>query len=231
MELRDYLAVLRRRWFILAGVVAIVLAAGAAFAIRGPRSFEAVVRLAVSVGAPPGSEAADPPPYVYYRDYYLWLASEYLADDLSEVIQSDAFAADVAAMLREPVDSSSIRDVLRVRKTHRILEVTVQAQSPESTRRIAEAIVGVIREKGHNYLAQLATRGGQVVSIDEPRVKPATTTGSLALDLGLRGILALIVGVFVAFVVDYLDSTVRSTREVERGLGLQVLGEIPAAGR
>lgn len=229
MELRDYLAVLRRRWLILAGVVAITLAVGVLFAIRGPRAYEAVVRLAVSVGAPPAE--VEPPPYVYYREYYLWLASEYLADDLSEVIQSDAFAADIAEFLREPVDSSTIRDVLRVRKTHRILEVTVQAQNPDRARRIAEGIVDVIRAKGPNYLAQLAARGGQVVSIDEPRVKPATTTGSLALDLGLRATLALIVGVFVVFLVDYLDSTVRSPRDVEQGLGLHLLGEIPAASR
>ena len=229
MELRDYLLILRRRWLIVVGVVALTLLIAVGFALRGPRSYEATLRLAVSVAS--AAPAGDQPPYAYYREYYLWLASEYLADDLSEVIQSDSFAKDIGQYLHEDVDPQAIRDVVRVRKTHRILDVTVLAPQAERARSIAQAIVDTVRTKGPTYLAELATPTGQVVAIDEPRVRPATTTGSLAIDLALRGFLALIVGLFVAFLVDYLDSTLRSAREIERRLGLQILGEIPVEAR
>ena len=225
VELRDYLSVLRRRWRVIAVVFGLTTLLAVAFSLRGPRSYEASLRLAVSVASPPTS--ADQAPYAYYRDYYLWLASEYLADDLSEIIQSDAFARDIGEYLREEVDPQAVREVLRVRKTHRILDVTVLAPDADRAKRIAEAIGGVVKTSSSKYLAELATPTGQIVAIDDPRVKLATTTGSLLADLALRGLLALLVALFVAFAADYLDSTLRTRREIEQGLGLPVLGEIP----
>lgn len=240
MELRDYLSVLHRRWRIIGASFAIVLAVAVAFAFRGPRSYEATQRLLVSAGdvqsiatgARPGPSAAgDPTPYSYYREYYLWLASEYLADDLSEIIQSEAFAKDVSDYLKEDVDPTSIRDVVRVKKTHRILDVAVQAPSADRARRLAEGVAQTVRIQGPKYLAELSTPIGQVIALDQPRVRSATTTGSLAADIGLRALLGLMVGIFAAFLIEYLDSTLRSTRDIERGLGLPVLGEIPAESR
>lgn len=237
MELSDYFSVIRRRWRVIVGLFALVFAVALFFAFRGPRSYEAQTRLAVSVGdaqtaatarGPLPPPTADQAPYSYYREYYLWLASEYLADDLSEIIQSEAFAKDIAAYLKEDVDPASIRDVVRVRKTHRILDMSVQGSSPERARRLAEGIVATVRDKGHLYLAQLATPLGQIVALDEPRVRSATTTGSLVADVGLRALLALLVAIFGAFIVEYLDTTLRTRRDVQRNLGLPVLGEIPA---
>lgn len=233
MDLSELVAVLARRWPIVAAITGLTLLVSAFFALRGPRAYEATVRLAVSVGNPPVGAAVPPelPPYVYYRDYYQWLASEYLADDLSEIIQSDLFTGRVSQLINEEVSKQAIKDVTRVRKTHRILDVTIQASSPALAQRIAAAIIQEIKQEGQLFLAELATERGQVVPIDEPQVKSATTTGSLAVDIGLRGALGLLAGVALAFIVDYLDSTVRSSREIERTLGLPVLGEIPALGR
>jgi capsular polysaccharide biosynthesis protein len=241
LELSDYLAVIQRRWRIVVSVFVVILAVALAFAFRGPRSYEAQLRIAVSVGdaqsAAPGVSASRPPagseapPYTYYREYYLWLASEYLADDLSEVIQSQAFARELSAYLGEPVDPSAIRDVVRVRKTHRILDVSVQAPTPERARALAEGVVATIQTKGPTYLAQLGASTGQVVTIDQPSVRSSTTSGSLIADVGLRAFLALFLALAAAFVVEYLDSTLRTGRHVQQGLGLRVLGEIPAEGR
>jgi capsular polysaccharide biosynthesis protein len=69
---------------------------------------------------------------------------------------------------------------------------------------------------------------GQVVLIDPPTVRASTTTGSRWLDLALRGGLGLLVGLLLAVVLEYLDSRLRTAREVEQYLGLPVLGEIPS---
>jgi len=224
VELRDYVAIIQRRWPLIAALTVLALAVGAFFTFRGPRAFEANIRIAVSAGADARADAA---PYVYYRDYYAWLSSEYLADDLSEIVKSDAFAADLGAHLNEDLSGASIRQVLRTRKTHRIIEITVQAPTADQAQRLAGAMGDVIRTQGQKYLAQLANPAGQIALIDQPSVRPATTTGSVAADLGLRGAVGLMVGLLVAFLVDYLDSRLRTRSEVERVLGLPVLGEIP----
>jgi capsular polysaccharide biosynthesis protein len=225
LELRDYVAVLKRRWPIVATVTILSLIVGAFFTLRGPRSYEATIRLAVSAGADARADAA---PYSYYRDYYAWLASEYLADDLSEIIKSDAFAADVKQALNENLDGAAIRQVIRTKKTHRILEVTVQAPTPEQAERLGLAVDRVIRSEGAKYLAQLSTPNNQIARIDDPAVHPATTTPTQALDIALRGLVGFLAGLLLAFLAEYLDSRMRSARDVEQSLGLRVLGEIPA---
>jgi succinoglycan biosynthesis transport protein ExoP len=225
VELRDYVAAVQRRWPIVAIVTLLAILVGAFFTLRGPRAYESTIRLAVSAGA---DARGDTPPYVYYRDYYAWLSSEYLADDLSEIIKSDAFATDVKQALNQNVESGAIRQVIRTKKTHRILEVTVQASTEEQTARLATAIDQVIQTQGKKYLAQLASPNNQIARIDEPAVHPATTTSSVALDIGLRGLVGLLAGLLLAAAAEYLDSRLTSAREVERSLGLRVLGEIPA---
>ena len=228
MELREYLGFLQRRWLIVLAVTGLAVVVAVAWALRGPRAFEASTRIVVSVGA---DASSDVPPYVYYRDYYAWLASEYLADDLSEIIKSDAFASDIEAVLGEDIAPAAIREVIRTKKTHRILEVTVFGQTAGQAQRIASAIAQTVETQAPKYLAQLATRNGQVRVIDAPAVRAATTTGSLMLDIGIRAMLGLLVGLVLAFAIDYLDSTVRSSKDVERMLALPVLGEIPGAAR
>src|SRR5581483_11646764 len=244
MEIRQYFSIVPRRWPIIVVITLLTFVIAGAWALRGPRAYEATVRLAVSLGGDPAAIAGasqisppipatgggqDLPPYVYFRDYYYWLAAEYLADDLSEVLRSDRFISDVGKYLDEDVRRVFVRDVIRTRKTHRILEVTVQAPQPEQAERIAAGINRVISEQGGKYLAQLATPSGQIAVLDRPVARPATTTGSQTLDLGLRGLAGLVIGLFVAFVVDYFDSTIRTAQEAERTLGLPVLGQIPAA--
>lgn len=228
MELRDYFAILQRRRAVVALLGVATLIAATVFTLRGPRSYEATIRIAVSVGGPIYGES---PPYGFFRDYYLWLASEYLADDLAEIVKSDAFIADVRAQLDKDLRAAFIRDVVRARKTHRILEVTVQGAEAEQARQMATAIAEVIRTQGSKYLAQLATPTGQMVVIDDPAARPATTTGSQIADVALRTTLGLLAGVLVAFLVDYVDSTLRTASEVERFLGLPILGEIPSTPR
>lgn len=224
MELREHLQFLRRRWLIVATTAILALIVGAWFTFNGPRSYETTIRLAVSVTADPRSDQA---PYRYFSEYYGWLASEYLADDISEVIKSDLFAGDVGAYLNEPVARAQFRQAIRTRKTHRIVEVTVQAPTREQAQRIGGAVGTVLKANGPKYLAQLASPSGQIVVLDEPAAGPATTTGSQLLDILLRGAAGLLGGLFLAYLVDYLDVRFRSRWEVERILGLPVLAEIP----
>jgi capsular polysaccharide biosynthesis protein len=69
-----------------------------------------------------------------------------------------------------------------------------------------------------------------VVALDQPVINqiPPGLRASLALPLRLA--LAAGAGIGLAFLVDYLDPTIRSRKELER-MGLSVLVEIPKAGK
>ncbi|HWP28269.1 MAG TPA: Wzz/FepE/Etk N-terminal domain-containing protein [Chloroflexota bacterium] len=236
MELAEYLAIVRRRWWLVALTTLAALLVAGLLAYRGASAYKATVRLAVSVpvsedcmgrtlSSPDGASTRL---LAYDCNYYAWLSSEYLADDLSEVVRSRAFAEDVSAVLGEDIDPKSISDVVRTRKTHRILSITVTANEFARAQRIGEAIVEVLRTQPGKYLAQLATDTGRVVVIDPPQTQRGDGPVAVALDIGVKTLLGLLFGLALVFALDYFDPTVRDARDVERTLGLPVLGEIPA---
>jgi capsular polysaccharide biosynthesis protein len=65
-----------------------------------------------------------------------------------------------------------------------------------------------------------------VVPLDQPVINQIPAGLRAALELPLRLILAIGAGVGLAFLVDYVDPTVRTRRELE-AMGLEVLAEIP----
>jgi capsular polysaccharide biosynthesis protein len=72
------------------------------------------------------------------------------------------------------------------------------------------------------FLGENAT----VVPLDKPVINQIPAGLRAALDLPVRLVLAVGAGVGLAFLVDYLDPTVRTRRELEK-MGLEILAEIP----
>ena len=96
----------------------------------------------------------------------------------------------------------------------------------EVKRGIAEAAAQVLQEEGPGYFAQVGVGGARMAVIDAPAVWPVPRSLRERLDLPLRLFLALLAGLALTFLLDYLDDTVRDRRELET-MGLTVLAEIP----
>lgn len=181
-----------------------------------------------SVGVKP-QEIAD---QYNYDSYYAWLSSEYLADDMTAIVSSGAFAADVNRHLAEAgspatIPPGRISGVTIAEKQHRILRLNFSWDDPNELADIAQAIVTTIEQDSPKYLAQLGTPGALMTIIDPPS-PPAATPPSLTqrLNLPVRLLLALGVGLLLTFLLDYLDDTVRGRSELE-ALGIPVLAEVP----
>lgn len=223
MELRQYGRILWRRAWI---IVALTLLAAAVSFITSParEGYEATLRVAIGVQP----EAKRDNIYQYDR-YYSFLSSEYLADDFSEVVKSQAFLQDVEQeMGGSTIPLGAIFGDRGVKKTHRLLALTISAQGPEEARNIADAVVRVMETKGNQYLAQLGSDQATVKVVDPPQVYPAARGVRALLDLGIRTGLGFLAGVALAFLLEYLDTTVRDPSDLEGDLGLTVLGEIPS---
>ena len=91
---------------------------------------------------------------------------------------------------------------------------------------IAEAAVQNLSENNAKYFAQLGASGASVAVIDKPVAYRVGASLREQLDIPIRLLLALLAGIALAFILDYLDTSVRDARDAER-LGLRVLGEIP----
>ena len=221
MELRLYWRIVWRRWWLVAALVGIVLVVSL-ITYRQPEPVY-VATLSFAIGIE-GSEPVNAPSGDGRSD--AWLASEYLADDLSAVLRGGDFAARIGERVGFPVGAGAIF----ASREHRIMTVTVTWPDEGQVQAIAEAVGAEVQDAGADYFPQLLGVDAQAVLIDGPGIGQAGRSLTDKLDLPLRLLLALVAGVGLTFLWHYLDDTVRERAEIE-ALNVPVLGEIPRASR
>lgn len=220
MELRKYWDIIWRRWWLVAALLLLVLAISLITYQQPATVYQVNMRFAVGiegdepVSATSGDGRSD-----------AWLASEYLADDLSEVLKGGDFAARISEQVGFLVPPGSIF----ASRAHRIMSVTITGSDEAEVIATAEAVAAAVEDGGADYFPQLAGVEATALLIDGPGVSQVGRSLTDKLDLPLRLFLALLAGVALAFLWDYLDNTVRDRAEVE-ALGVAVLGEIPRTG-
>lgn len=223
MELRAYGAVLERHARLIGLITLATIVVSIALALRGPSAYTATMRLAISVVPDPRVGE-----FFKFDSYYAVLTSEYLADDLSELLRSEAFAADVSAEMGNTVEPEAIANLTRTKKTHRLLDVQIVSGDPQTAMAIAQAYERVLNTRLSEYLAFLQANNGFVRIVNRPRVARTNTLALTAAEVGLRAMAGLLGAVGLAFLLEYVDDRLRDRRQVESFLGTKVLAEIPS---
>ncbi len=226
MELREYWRVVARRWWLPVGLA--VLVAVISLATQRPwqpRPVSYAASMRFNVGIKP-----ERIPGVYTFDrYYTMLTSEYLVDDLGEIVRSQAFAAAVSQRLAAQgltIPAGAISASTQPGKLHRIMTINVNWPNENELRAIANATAATLTQGSSEFFSQFSADEADIRQIDAPVVSMVGPPAREQLDLPLRVLLALAAGVGLAFLLDYLDRSVRNRAEVE-ALGLAVLSEIP----
>ena len=103
-----------------------------------------------------------------------------------------------------------------------ILKIAVQDEDPRQAARIANKISDVFVKEVMRIL-----KVNNVETIDKaiPIEKPVNV--KTALNTAIAMILGLMMGVFTAFVLEYMDNTIKTENDVQKHLDLPVLGLIP----
>ncbi len=231
MELREHWEIVRRRWWL---PLALALLVGALSAVQmrlweaRPPLYSASMRLLVGV-----LPAAEADATAYDPRYYGWLTSEYLVDDFTEVVRSALFAQQVSERLAEQaitVPPGAIQGSAATGSLHRILTLGFTWPDAAQLEAIAAAAAAELSEDAADYFQQLGTAGAGVTLIDGPSVGAVGPGLREQLELPLRVLLALLVGLGLVYLLDYLDVSVRDEKSVA-ALGLPLLGSIPRRKR
>jgi capsular polysaccharide biosynthesis protein len=234
MELREYWSIIRRRWWLPAAITLVALIASTVVGVRGATAYKTDMRLAVSTIPTP-----DPNGVLYYDPtYYSNLDSEYLADDMSEFMTSRAFADEVHRELATSstpydVDIETIMSATRAKKTHRFIDITLTTSTFDEGQAIAGSVSRILNDPNHvsQYLNALTAYHAQMEIVTPPVTHRANTLFGLISEIGLRTVIGLFAGVGLAFLIDYVDPSVRTRQEAERLLEIPVLAEIPRTTR
>jgi capsular polysaccharide biosynthesis protein len=217
MELRQYWRIVWTRWWLIAALLLIVLVVSLLTYEEPAPVYQATMRFAV------GIEGNEPVTAISGEGRSdAWLASEYLADDLSQVLRGGDFAARVGEAVGFSVPAGSIF----ASREHRVMTVSISSTNSEQLQIVAETLAAAVEDGGAAYFPQLAGVEARAVLIDGPGIAPVSRSLKDKLDLPLRLLVALVAGIALAFLWDYLDDTVRDRTDAE-SLGMAILGEIP----
>jgi len=231
VELRVYWQVFLRRWWIAASLTTLVAVISFAASPLAQGSYLAPFRVLVTLPAqPPGA-------FYTYDRYYTFLSTEYLTDDVIEVVRSQAFHEAVRAELGSsgsapfsPSRTFSIASQARTERAARVISVTVSSNDLEQVRLAAEAATRVLKSRLTDFLPTLVSSGVSITVIDPPVAQAPTTGGRNYLNVALRAALGLIAGLGLIFLLHYLDTTLYNAEEAGASLGLEVLAAVPPYG-
>ncbi len=128
MELRQYWHIIWRRIWIPVLLIGVVAGVSLLTAKTPPPMYTSSLRF--TVGVTSQTAQAAPAGRVNEETFHAWVASEYLADDLSIVVGSQKFAADVNRHLAEMESSvqifpGAISGITVAEKEHRILQLNL----------------------------------------------------------------------------------------------------------
>lgn len=227
MELKQYFYIIWKRiWIPIVLVVLVAFISYLTEAPDGPPTYQATMRFIVSV------QPERVPDEFNYDGYYANVSSEYLTDDFSVIVSSQLFAEAVNRHLNEMnssvnVSVGTIQGLLFTERQHRVLTINLTWHNPAELQEIGRAIeLALLNEGQTEYLPLISSYGGVVKVIDPPS-NPQLIPPPLSerLDLPVRLVLALVAGLGLTILFDYLDDRVQNRQELE-SLGVPVLAEV-----
>lgn len=158
----------------------------------------------------------------------IWEASYKLVEAMTAWARTTSFKEEVATYATAqgfPLEAWQVNVISDNQRP--IGQITLYWQDAEGLRYISDAVINVLTLHHTDYFApQLGGERAQVVLLDEPHITSAPPSLPNRFAPLIRLAIGVMAGVVLAFIADYLDTTVRETNELKR-LGLNVMGVIP----
>lgn len=220
IDLQQFWEVLRKRWLIIAALplIAALTSGIISFFILKP-SYQASTTLIVGKKAAEAGQAAD-----QMLDNNVLLANQQLAKTYATIAQSRTVEQNVIKDLNLTLTVEDLDKLISISqvKTTEILDIQVSNTDPELAARIANTMAQEFSK------AIIEIKKVDSVSIVDKAVPPDTPVKpKKTFNILIAFVVGLMTAVALAFLLEYLDNTIKSSEDVESILGIPVLGVIP----
>ena len=221
IELREYFYILlKRMWIIVLITVLSVATSGiVSFFVLEP---EYSTFTTLMLGKPQDYSNQEK---IEYNDVLL---NQKLVSTYGELAKSRVVSNEVIKNLNlniTPGQLSGKTSVSLVRDTE-IIKITVNDYSPVMAAKIANETAKVFMKNVSNIM-----KIENVQVIDKAEVPTAPFKPNKMMNIAIAGVLGVMVSVFIIFLLEYLDNTIKTPEEVERHLDLPVIGMIPKSSK
>ncbi len=221
MELKEYILLIKRRLWILLVITMISTACTAIYVNYFCDSiYESITTL--YVGSQTREESG-----IAYNDL---LMGQFLVKDYREIAKSRTVVQQVVdelileGELNPGFDSLSLSKKISVNLLGdtRVIEIKLEDTDPYRAKTLADRIAVVFMEK----VRQLV-KIDNIEIIDEANLPDKPSRPRKARDIAVAAFIGILAGLGTAFLIEYLDSTIKSPEDVEKYLELHVLGVVP----
>lgn len=216
LDLRDlYYMVRKRLWLVIVLFVLATVTAGllSVYVITPEYKTSATIIL----GKVENAETE----YISSEDIRL---NKELIGTFAEVAKSDKVLDEVVRRLSFEVNQGEIYSNLSVslRPNSQIIEMTIRGTSPEKISVIVNTTADVLME----IVTELMTIDN-VNILDYSRVPSGPDSPNLKMNVAIAGVLGIMLALFIIFMLEMFDHTIKVPEDVTRHLELPILGMIP----
>lgn len=147
-----------------------------------------------------------------------------LVSDYREIIKSRLAAREIIRQLNLDVSVESFQNRVTVTTVNnsRLMKIAFESTEPQLAMDVANALSDFIIKKAEDIVD---VKNVKVIDAAELPVNPIKPNKKM--NLAIAGVIGIMLGVGLIFIMEYLDSTIKNGKDVERYLGLNVIGEIP----
>lgn len=228
MELRHLLGLVRRRWLLLA--LTTIVAAGIGWAVS-PRTLSYEASSTIYVGARQFSADDD---FAAGLSGDRTVGLERIARTFAVMITSRPVAADAIEMTGLPLDAGAVVASTRATlvESTNLIRITVTTGDPTISQRLADGLADSFVERVQDFEPSVPAEEGTVPSLPAYVYERAQLPVAPLPTASLRrviasGLFGLFAAIGLVILLDYLDVTLRTPEQVEKRLGLPVLGSVP----
>ncbi|WP_078543551.1 YveK family protein [Litchfieldia alkalitelluris] len=125
--------------------------------------------------------------------------------------------------LESSVEQLSNQITVAAEGNSQVVNITVQDEDAETAKEIANTIAVVFQKEIVNLMS---VDNVSILPASEFEVSPSPVKPQPLLNMAIALVVGLMIGVGLAFLLEFLDNTIKSEQDIEKVLGLPVLGAI-----
>lgn len=148
-----------------------------------------------------------------------------LINTYNVIIKSPAILGKVIEKLELSTTPSAINELITVtsEENSQVVNITVQDQSPKLAVEIANTIATVFQDEVKTLMN---VDNVNILAIAQLPENPTPVKPNPILNMAIAAVVGLMIGIGIAFLLEYFDTTIKTESDVEDSLGLPILGLI-----
>lgn len=148
-----------------------------------------------------------------------------LINTYSVIIKSSAILDEVIEELNLPYTSGQLASNINVssEQNSQVVTVSVKDPNPQRATEIANTTVSIFQDRIPDLMN---VDNVNILSEAVTPANPSPVEPKPTLNIAIAIVLGLMIGVGVAFLLEYLDTTIRTEEDIEKNLGLTIIGVI-----